>query len=174
MGFWNFLDPVLNLIFGPLLKLDPFWAILILSFVISLVIVVIYKWTTDQNLMKQLKDEIKEFQKQMKTLKEDPKKMMAVQKQATQTNMKYMMHSLKPTLITFIPIIIIFGWLTANLAYDPILPNQEFSVIMSLEKGTSGSVIIDVPEGVVLTGDATKEISDGQVIYTMKGKAFQA
>ena len=66
--------------------------------------------------MKELKGEMKEFQKEMKDLKDDPKKMMEVQKRAMEKNMKYMLQSLKPTLFTFIPLILIFGWLRSYYA----------------------------------------------------------
>ena len=72
---------------------------------ITLLITLIYKFTTDQDLMKQLKAELKELQAEMKALKSEPEKAMEVQKRAMQTNMKYMMQSMKATLFTFIPII---------------------------------------------------------------------
>ena len=75
---------------------------------------------TNQELMKSLKAEIKDFQKEMKGYKDDAVKMMELQKKAMQKNMKYMKHSMKPTLFTFVPIIIIFGWLRTT--YTPIGP----------------------------------------------------
>ena len=60
-------ENILNPIFFPLLSLPTLWAVIILSFLISLIITIIYKYTTDQNLMKQLKEEMKEFQKEMGT-----------------------------------------------------------------------------------------------------------
>ena len=63
------LDSLLNPVFGPLLKLGPFWAIFILSLIISLLIVLVYKYATNQEEMKRLKDQQKDFQKKMKELK---------------------------------------------------------------------------------------------------------
>ena len=54
MVFENLLSPV----FDPLLNLPTLLAVVILSFLISLIITVVYKFTTDQNLMKGLKEEI--------------------------------------------------------------------------------------------------------------------
>ncbi|MDP7324218.1 MAG: EMC3/TMCO1 family protein, partial [Candidatus Woesearchaeota archaeon] len=78
MVFDRLLDPIFN----PLLVLGPLWALVIMSFFISLVIIIIYKYTTDQNLMKQLKEELKEIQKEMKDLKDKPQEAMKVQKRA--------------------------------------------------------------------------------------------
>lgn len=171
MGFFSFLDPVLNAVFGPLLNLPPLWAVMLMSFLISLVIVLIYKFATNQNLMKQLKDEIKTLQKQAKELKHEPEKAMAVQKKAMQTNMKYMMQSMKATLLTFIPIIIIFGWLQGHFAFMPILPDQDFTMTLEFEEDVKGNVSVSPPTGIDVIGDASRIVKDGQVIFAMKGKA---
>jgi len=161
-----FLDPVLN----PLLKLPILWAIILLSFIIALIISVIYKYTTNQDLMKRLKEEMKEFQKQMKELRQDPQKMMAVQKKAMETNMKYMMQSMKSTLFTFIPIIIIFGWMNAHLAYEPIKPGQDFTTTVNFNEGVKGNIELVVPEGIGIQGDAAKEITDNKVSWLLQGE----
>src|SRR3989338_11025380 len=135
--------PFLSPIMDPLLVLPPLWIVIIISLVVTLIITLIYKWTTDQNLMKQLKDELKEFQKEMKELKAHPEKMMEVQKKAMQTNMKYMSHSMRSTLVTFVPIILLFGWMNANIAYDPILPGQEFTITAKFAANTFGTISLD-------------------------------
>ena len=56
------LDPILN----PLLGLSPLFALIIVSFCVATVMTFIYKWMTDQELMKVLKDDMKKFQKEMK------------------------------------------------------------------------------------------------------------
>ncbi|MBW2996089.1 DUF106 domain-containing protein [Candidatus Woesearchaeota archaeon] len=151
-------ETVLNPIMAPLLGIPTFWSILIISLVVAVIITLVYKWMTDQHLMKTLKEDIKKFQKQMKELKDNPKEFMAVQKRAMETNMKYMMHSMKPTLITFIPIILIFGWLNANLAYDPLLPGQEFTTSAIFEQGTEGEISLIAPEGIELVSNSTQKI----------------
>jgi len=165
--FENFLNPI----FAPLLKIPVFWSLLIIALLVAVIITLVYKWMTDQHLMKSLKEEIKEFQKKMKELKHDPQEVMKVQKRAMETNMKYMMHSMKPTLITFIPIIIIFGWLNAHLAYDPIMPGQEFTTTALFEKNTFGEISLTVPEGLELISNGTQEIVDSQAVWALKGDA---
>ena len=144
MGVNDFLD----IIFGPLLELPTLWAIIILSFLVSFIINLVYKYATDQNLMKQLKGEIKELQKEAKDLKDRPEEAMKVQKKMMETNMKYMSKSMKPTLITFIPIIIIFGWMSAIFAFNPITPGQDFTVSTFFSKDATGEIEIIPPEGV--------------------------
>ncbi len=158
-----------NVIFDPLLSLPPFITVLILSLVVSLLSLLITKYTTNQHLMKDLKDQLKTYQAEVKKLKDNPEKAMEVQKKAMDTNMQYMMHNLRGTLFTFLPIILIFGWASSHLSFVPFIPEQEFSMtlfVSNLQK----AVTIVVPEGIMLTTDAQKNAADGKIVYTMKAK----
>lgn len=167
MAIFSFLDPVFN----PLLSLPPFWSIIIVSFVLSLIMVVAYKYLTNQSLMKDLKDEIKELQKEMRTLRDNPKRMAEVQKQSMQTNFKYMRHSLRPSLVTLIPIMIIFAWLQGHLAYYPLTQGDDFSSLLSFDKDTEGIVTINVPEGIeLLTESSEQQILNDEAKFVMKGE----
>ncbi|MBN4049214.1 DUF106 domain-containing protein [archaeon AH-315-M20] len=166
MVFESFLDPI----FLPLLNIPILWAIIILSFLISLIITIIYKYTTNQNLMKQLKDEMKAFQKQIKELKAEPERAMKVQKQAMQTNMKYMMQSMKSTLYSFIPIILIFGWMNSNFAYEPIIPEKEFTTTVFFENDVNGEIELSVPDGIEINGKAKREIENNEARWLLSGE----
>ena len=166
MAYYDFL----NVVFAPLLKMPALLAVIVLSFIISLIIILITKYTTDQNLMKKLKEEIKDYQKQIKEFRNEPAKAMGVQKKAMETNMKYMMHSLRPTLITFIPIILIFGWMSATFAYEGIKPQQNFYVSVFFDKDAAGNVELIAPDGVNLLSNKTQKIEEGKAAWNLKGK----
>lgn len=161
---------LLNPIFNPLLDLPVSWAIAIIALIVSVLVTVIYKYTTNQSLMKDLKNELKAFQKEIKELRSHPEQAMAVQKKSMETNMKYMSHSMKSTLFTLLPVIIIFGWLNANLAFDPILPGQEFTATVTVSRGVD-SVSLIAPEGLTVEGDTTKIITDSKAVWVLKGDA---
>lgn len=160
------LDPILS----PLLNFPPFWAILIISFIATLIITLIYKAVTDQTLMKRLKKEMKEFQKEMKELKDKPNEMMKVQKKAMETNMKYMMQSFKPTLFTFIPIILIISWASAHLAYHPIEPNEDFTVTVETKDNIGKEMELTAPQEVEIISNPTQEISSKSTTWTLNGQ----
>lgn len=159
-----------NPLFDPLLKLGAFWALLLTAAVLSLTITLIYKWMTNQEEMKSLKQKTKDFQKQMKEHKDNPKKLMAIQKEAMSINSKYMMKSMKPTLVTFLPIIIIFGWLGANLAYAPIHVDDSFSLELHFKDATIQNLTLIVPDGLELVGEPTKAITNNIVKWDLKAK----
>ncbi|MDO8740366.1 MAG: EMC3/TMCO1 family protein [Candidatus Woesearchaeota archaeon] len=163
----SFLDPVL----GPLLQLNTFLAIFIISLLISLIIIVAYKYLTNQKLMKEMKDDLKKYQAEMKQNKSDPKRVMEIQKKSMEINMKYMSHSMRPTLITLLPIILIYGWLAANFDYHPILPGQDFNVTLDLVEGATGAAALSImPEGIMVLGNATQQIVNNKAMFKLNGK----
>jgi len=166
-----FLDPVMDPVLQPLLNLSPFLAILIIALVISIIISVVYKFMTDQKKMKALKEEQKEFQKKMKEMKDQPEKVMSMQKDAMKKNMEYMKQSFKPTLVTMLPIILIFAWMSGNLAYEPIYPGETYAISATFLEEVEGlNVELIVPEGTSLleTSDAVQTIEDGQASWKLK------
>jgi uncharacterized membrane protein (DUF106 family) len=156
-------DTLLGPVFDPLLNLGPFWAILIISLIVSFLVTIIYKLVTNQTEMKQLKTELKGYQNQMKQSKSEPEKVMSLQKQAMSTNMKYMKHSFKPTLITFIPILLVFGWLQAHLAFVPLAPGMDFDMTATFDTGIGEQVAIDVHDNFEIIGESNKTITSDTV-----------
>ena len=113
-----------------LLGLPPALLIVIVSAAIALVSTLVYKYMTDQNLIKTLRADIKKYQLQMREHKTNPEKVMEIQKQMMPMNTKLMMQTMKPTIITIIPFILVFNWLRGMLNGIVIIP-ATFHVPMS-------------------------------------------
>ncbi len=163
-------ENLLNPIFAPLLDMPILWAVAIISFIVSLIITLIYKFATDQVKMKELKTRLKDHQKEMKEHRNNPQKVMEINKQAMQVNMEYMKHSMRSTLFTILPILIIFGWLNAHLAYEPLIPDQEFSTKLIFKNGITGEAVLNAPEGITLINNNTQDIVNNEAIWQLKGK----
>ncbi|MBU0471435.1 MAG: DUF106 domain-containing protein [Nanoarchaeota archaeon] len=84
-------------------------------------------------------------------------------------NMQYMKHSFKPTLYTFIPIIIIFGWLNAHMAYLPITPGSEFQISAEFKQGTFGEVSLEVIPDLEFLSTSVQTIENNAAFWTLKG-----
>ncbi|MFQ5620876.1 MAG: EMC3/TMCO1 family protein [Candidatus Nanoarchaeia archaeon] len=169
MGILDIFSPSMDVLFGWLLGWDPLYAVLVISVGVSLFIVLIQKYTTDQDLMKRLKGELKELQSEAKSLREHPEKAMAVNKQMMETNMKYMMQSMRSTIFTLLPIFLMFGWMSANFAYVPLDVGTEFTV-SGMFTGDNGEVSLEVPEGISLVSEETQTIAAGKAEWALKGE----
>lgn len=166
----GFLDTIFNPWLGLALKLPAFWAILVISAFITILVTVVYKYTTNQREMKQIKGDLKKYQKEMRETK-DTKKLMIIQKKALDLNMTYMKSSFKSTLYTFIPIIIIFAWLNMHIAFEPIMPNTEFTITAQFGEGAKGNITLAATPELQMINGATQEIVDSKAIWKLKGDA---
>ena len=97
---------------------SPLFSLLIISFIVGLLSTLTYKYLTNQQLIKETKEEMKKIQEEMKLLKSDPSKMMEKQKELMQKNAPIMKESFKLILYTIIPFGIIF--LLIQKAYVPL------------------------------------------------------
>lgn len=88
-------------------------SIILISFIVTLFQLFIYKKFTNQKEIKKLKEKQKEMQEEMKKAakENDNKKLKELNKKAMEINLELMRLSLKPTIITFIPLILIFIFL---------------------------------------------------------------
>ncbi len=163
-----FLDPVFNPVLQPLLNVSPALVIVLVSLLVSLLITFVYKWMTNQDEMKRLKEQQKEYQKRMKGLRSNPDEMMKVQKEAMKANMDYMKQSFKPTLVTMLPIILIFTWMAGHLSYEPVYPGETYSITATFAKGVTGTAELVADVGTELSSEAKQQVNNGEVTWRMK------
>ena len=166
-----FLDPALNPVLQPLLNWSPFLGILVLALILSFLVTIIYKYFTNQEEMKRLKEQQKEYQKQIKSLKDKPDEMMKVQKEAMKINFEYMKHSLKPTLITMIPVLLIFGWMVGHFSFEPIYPNEAFSITAQFKEGSVGEAVLIVDNSTEILSPSAQNISNDQATWSLKSNS---
>jgi len=99
-----------------LIQNNPKVSIIILSFLVTLFITIVTYYMTDRKRMKELKDKQKALRAEIKKYRDNPSKMMELNKQMMEDMPEQLKHSFKPMIITIIPIIIVFAWLRSTFA----------------------------------------------------------
>ena len=132
------LETFFNFVFGPVLALGNPWNIIVISFILTLIVNLAMKFFTNQHVMKSLKEETEFFKQEMKKFKNDPQKLIEIQKQSMETSMKYLKHSLPATLVTLLPLLLIFGWLRTTFPPEQTL----LTLPLGIELGWLGSYIL--------------------------------
>ncbi len=96
----------------------PHISILIFAVIVSLFTSLVNYFILDKDKMREIKAKQKEVQRQMKEHQKagNTEKMMELNKQMMEHTMETFRHSLKPMLVTFIPIIIFFGFIRSSFA----------------------------------------------------------
>ena len=125
--FWNkvpiikeSVHAVLNPTVGKLLDWSANIGIAIISAIIGLFMTIIQKYTTDQETLRQIKKEQKILQAEMKNYKDQPEKMLEMQKKQFQFIPRTFEITLRPIMYTSIPIIILFRWFNDYFAINAV------------------------------------------------------
>jgi uncharacterized membrane protein (DUF106 family) len=174
-GFQLVVDTIFNPVFGWLLNIPSLLAILFLASLLALISTLLQKYLTNQAKMKRMRDDTKKLQAQMKTLRDDPKKMMKVQEKLMPLQMELMKESFKPLLVSLIPFLLVFFWLSSHFAFHEIQPETPFVVSATFDEGILGNATLEAdglsieqPTQSVLTTE-----DGGLVKWIVKGPAGQ-
>lgn len=98
----------------------PRISITIMSFIATIFITIINYFLTDRKRMKEIREKQKMLREEMKKYKDNPQKMMDINKQIMEDMPEQLRHSFKPMLVTIIPLLILFKWLSAAFAASAI------------------------------------------------------
>ena len=116
----------MDFIFDPLVALDPnpqnpMLTVFFIGCLVSLFIVVLQKLLIDYDKMEAMQEQSKELQKELRAAQQsgDPKALAKVQKKQMEflpQQTELMKMQFKPTIITMVPILLVFGGMYANHA----------------------------------------------------------
>jgi len=166
MGLTEIANTLFDPILTPLLSLPPLIVIFLVALFISVVSVLAQKKFTDQDRLKFLKKETKKLQAEVRKYKDDPAKQLKVNKKMMPLQGEMMKASLKPTLWMMLPFLLIFMWLSANFAYEPLLPGENFTVTV---RADTTAVLLEAPEGITIHTAPEVNVTDGKASWTLSG-----
>ena len=150
----------------------PLLVILLVSLLVSVISIVIYKYTTNQQKLKGIQDEQKSLRDEIKKNQSNPEKAMKLNQRAMELSMEVMPESMKSMIFTFIPIIIIFGWLSASLSYMPLYAGNTFTTTVTFEKLVPGQQItLSAPPGLDMITTPTQDVVGDKVSWELKSQA---
>lgn len=116
-GMWDVVPLIKNSVhyildnsFGYIISWNLVWGMLMIIILVSLFTVLIQKYATDQETLKELRKEQKLLQKEMKKYRNHPEKMMELQKKSFGFLPKTMKLSMRSIGYTAIPLILLFRW----------------------------------------------------------------
>jgi uncharacterized membrane protein (DUF106 family) len=129
-GLWESLDFIKNSIHaildpsvGAVLNWEVTWGLLLVIFILTIIMTLVQKYTTDQDTLKEMRKEQKVLQEEMKQYRDDPKKMMELQKKSFEFIPKTMKLSMRAIVYTSIPLILLFRWF---MDYFSAIPDFRF------------------------------------------------
>ena len=116
-GLWDktpIISETVHYIFDPtlgyLLDLNLKWGFAFIVFIIMFLTTLVQKYATDQEALKGLKEEQKLFKEEIQKYKDDPSKVMELQKKQLMHLPRTFELTMKPILYTAIPFVLFIRW----------------------------------------------------------------
>ncbi|MBI4143696.1 DUF106 domain-containing protein [Candidatus Woesearchaeota archaeon] len=139
----------------PLLGFPLMLNTIILSILLTVIVTYLYKWFSNQELMKKLKEQIKTLQQKSKETTHQ-EEILKINKELMQVNSQMMLENFKPKLMLGIslPLLIIFTgvvypWMQEHYAFEPLKLGKDITIEVTTTK--PGIVEIQTPDGLTLT-----------------------
>ena len=126
----GFLVDVGNLLFNPLLSIEPVYAVSIIAMFLSLIFVIANKVLVNQEKLRHVKKEMKNMQVKIKKAraKNNEKELKVLWEKSMKVNHEQLKMVLKPMVISMLFIFILFPWLRFTYG-DVVSPVNDSSVV---------------------------------------------
>ncbi len=135
---WTFnkaFGKIFDILLIPFQNMNPWVGMAIVSFLTGLLMLVIFRYTSNQAGIKKVKNKIKAHLLELRLYKDSMGISLKAQGNILLANMKYISHSFKPLLVMIVPVILILIQLNFWFGYEPLKPGQQTLLKVKLEEG---------------------------------------
>jgi len=133
--FNTIIGKIFEILFLPFQNMSPWIGMIIVSLLTGLLMLLIYKFTSNQEGIKKIKNKIKAHLLEIRLYKDSLSISFKAQGSILRANLKYIGYSSKPLLVMIIPVILILIQLNFWFAYDSLKPNQSTLIRVQLNDG---------------------------------------
>lgn len=133
---------VVNTIFAKLIEgmlfpfrnMNPWIGMMVVSLVTGLLMLVIFRYTSNQEGIRRVKDRIKAHLLEMRLYQDNLRVNFRAQGGILRANLKYFLYALKPMLVMIIPVLLILVQLNFWFGYQALKPGQSTLLTVKLDK----------------------------------------
>ncbi len=173
---------IVNLVFGgivgavlwPFRGLSPWFGMTAVSFLTALLMLEVYKLTSNQAAIRRAKDRIKAHLLELRLYKDNMRVTFKAQGAILKANLSYMAANLKPLAVMIVPLVLILAQL--SLWYDraPLRPGEEVLVKAGLEAKAdplSLGLELETPPGLEITAPPVRIPDLHEVVWRVRALA---
>jgi uncharacterized membrane protein (DUF106 family) len=121
MGLINtILGKLFDLLLLPFQSLNPWAGMAFVALLTGLLMLIIYRWTSNQSGIRRVKDKIKAHLLELRLFKDNMGVTMRAQGQILRSNLRYLALNLRPLLVMIVPLILILAQLNLWFGSEPL------------------------------------------------------
>jgi len=123
---------IFKLMFFPFEKLPPIWGLAAISLVTGIVMLIIFRYTSNQTAIKKAKDKIKAYIFELVLYKDNLRVILKALGNIIKYNFIYLKQTLKPLLVIVVPVMLILIQLNFRYEYRSLNPDESVLVKLCL------------------------------------------
>jgi uncharacterized membrane protein (DUF106 family) len=161
---------IVNLVFGGIVGVG----MIVVSLLTALLMLEVYKLTSNQAAIVRAKDRIKAHLYEMRLYKDNMRVTLAAQGSIVKANLAYMGANLKPLAVMIVPLVLILAQLSVWYDRAPLRPGQETLVKAKLESTAdpvAAGLDLEVPPGLEISAPAVRIADLHEVVWRVKALA---
>jgi uncharacterized membrane protein (DUF106 family) len=167
-----FLNTLMNALFRPLagvMETLPGWlSNLILSGIVGVVALVLFKYTSNQDAIGKVRDNIKAQMLAMKLFKDSIAVTLIVQGRMFKGALLLMLHSLRPMLVMIIPFSLVLAQLGLWYQARPLMPGEQTIITIEVAPDVIGDVKLQPLSGAKITAGPVTAIDKNEINYKIE------
>lgn len=172
--FNTVISAIFNLLFAPF-KEAPVWGMVVVSIVTGIVMLYVYKITSDQARIKRAKNLVKAHFLAIRLYRDDLSLMLDTMKNILASNGYYIKQSIRPMLFLILPVGLILIQVGTRYEYRPLKPGETTLVTVRLNGYGSfdrlRQVELLLPEGVVMEAPPVRIEQLQEVTWRVRAEA---
>jgi len=154
MWFFNsVIGKIFDILFLPFRGLSPWVAMIVVSFLTGLLMLFIFRHTSNQEGIRRIKNKIKAHLLELRLYKDSLAQQLTSQRKILSANFKYFSYALKPMLVMIIPVMLILIQLNLWFGSRSLDIGDEALVKVKLMEGTNPlqtDIRLEVPPGIAV------------------------
>jgi hypothetical protein len=180
---------IFEILFLPFKNMSPWIGMFVVSLLTGLLMLFIYKFTSNQEGIRKVKNKIKAHLLELRLFKDSLSISFKAQGNILRANFKYIGYAMKPLLVMIIPVMFILIQLNFWFAYASFDPNQQTILRVQLMEGvplmdtqidikTSSHIVLETPPLRIMESNEinwrirTEEIGVHEIIIMVDGQEY--
>ncbi|MGB3730074.1 MAG: hypothetical protein WBA70_12590 [Thermodesulfobacteriota bacterium] len=171
MSYVNFvLNSFFDLIVNPFKDIAPIWSLTLFSFLIAILMLLIFRYTSNQTKIKETKSKIRAYIYELTLFKDELGIVLSAQKNVLIQNLKYIKYAVKPMIFMIIPLGLFLIQLDSLYGHKPLDLNESTIVSLKLSDKTKMPENISVKSdgGLTIETSPLKIVQDKQVDWRVR------
>jgi uncharacterized membrane protein (DUF106 family) len=171
--FNNLFGKIFDILFLPFRAFDPWFALIFVSFLTGLLMLLIFRLTSNQDGILKAKNKIKAHLLELRLYKDSMRQSFKSQGRILAANLKYLGYALKPMLVMFVPVMLILFQLNAWFGARAFEPGESGLLKINLLPSASAlptDIRLESPSGLVVDTPPLRIEEDREIDWRLRAK----